>query len=81
VRVCVAEACQSMGALRLMEHARKVLGVQEHGTTADGSLTLEPVYCLGNCSCSPAVMVDSDLVGRVDDARLAQIVAGCREAA
>lgn len=79
VRVCVAEACQSMGANDLFEHACASLGVQSHGTTADGAVTLEPVYCLGNCALSPAVLVDDrQLHGRVDAQRLDGIVARCR---
>jgi len=81
VRVCVAEACQSMGANQLMEHARASLGVDVHETTGDGAVTLEPVYCLGNCACSPAVLVDNDLVGRVDAQRFDALVLQCREAA
>jgi formate dehydrogenase subunit gamma len=81
VRVCVAEACQSMGANALVAHARASLGVDLHETTADGAVTLEPVYCLGNCACSPAVLVDNDLVGRVDARRFDAIVEQCREAA
>jgi len=81
VRVCVAEACQSMGANALVAHARACLGVDLHETTADGAITLEPVYCLGNCACSPAVLVDNDLVGRVDAGRFDAIVRQCREPA
>lgn len=78
LRICLAEACQSMGAQQLLAHARAALGVELHETSADGALTLEPVYCLGNCACSPAVMVDNDLVGRVDAQRLDAIVEQCR---
>jgi formate dehydrogenase subunit gamma len=78
VRLCMAEACQAMGARDLLAHARATLGVELHGTSADGAVTLEPVYCLGNCACSPAVLVDADLVGRVDAQRFDELVAGCR---
>jgi formate dehydrogenase subunit gamma len=82
VRVCLAEACQSMGAARLLEHARAALGVDLHGTTADGAVTLEPVYCLGNCACSPAMLVDdAELVGRVDARRFDAVVEQCRRPA
>jgi formate dehydrogenase subunit gamma len=81
LRVCLAEACQSMGAEQLLKHAKQVLGVDLHETTADGAVTLEPVYCLGNCACSPAVMVDTALVGRVDAPRLDTIVDACRRTA
>ena len=65
VRVCVAEACQSMGANALVAHACQSLGVDLHETTDDGALTLEPVYCLGNCALSPAMMLDGKPYGRV----------------
>jgi len=60
VKICQAEACQAMGSRELTEHAKKTL-------TDD--VTLEPVYCLGNCACSPAVMVDGKTYGRVDQSR------------
>jgi len=72
--ICRAEACQSMGAAALERYARQKLGVDFHGTTDDGRLTLEPVYCLGNCACSPAVMVDDEVFGRVTPERLDEIL-------
>jgi formate dehydrogenase subunit gamma len=65
VSLCRAEACQSMGADALAEHAKKRLGVDFHETTADGAFSLEPVFCLGNCACSPAAMIDGQLYGRL----------------
>ena len=65
VSLCQAEACQSMGAEKLAEHARKRLGIDFHETTADGRFSLEPIYCLGNCACSPAAMIDGRLYGRL----------------
>jgi len=65
IHLCRAEACQSMGAVKLEQHVKQRLGVDFHETTADGNFTLEPVYCLGNCACSPAMMVDGELKGRV----------------
>lgn len=73
--VCRAEACQSMGSRALENYARKKLGVDFHETTADGRFSLEPVYCLGNCACSPAVMVDETVHGRVTPQRLDEILA------
>jgi len=78
LRICRAEACQAMGADGLVAHAKKSLGVDFHGTTQDGAFTLEAVYCLGNCACSPALMVDDDLHGRVDAKRFDAIVASCK---
>jgi formate dehydrogenase subunit gamma len=72
--LCRAEACQSMGARELERHVREKLGVGFHETTADGRLSLEPVYCLGNCACSPAVMIDETVHGRVTAERLDELL-------
>lgn len=69
IYVCRAESCQAMGAVTLEKHIKQRLGVDFHQTTADGAYTLEPVYCLGNCACSPAIMVDDELQGRMTPAR------------
>ena len=79
VRICEAEACQSMGSRELAVHARKSLGLDMHESNAD--VTLEPVYCLGNCACSPAIMVDGKTFGRVSSARFDEIVAAMDGAA
>ncbi|HEV7139361.1 MAG TPA: formate dehydrogenase subunit gamma [Steroidobacteraceae bacterium] len=68
--VCRAESCQAVGGEALAVHARQRLGVDFHQTTSDGRFSLEPVYCLGNCACSPAVMIDGRLHGRVTPERL-----------
>ncbi|MGQ0620698.1 MAG: formate dehydrogenase subunit gamma [Panacagrimonas sp.] len=78
VYLCRAEACQSMGAARLEAHAKQSLGVDFHGTTADGALTLEPVYCLGNCALGPSVMIDDKLCGRVTPTRFDRLVGDMR---
>lgn len=75
LHVCRAEACQSMGAEALAEHVCSRLGVTFQERTPDGRFSLEPVYCLGNCACSPAVMLDGRLYGRVSAERLDQLIA------
>lgn len=77
IKLCRAEACQAMGADALADHARARLGVDWHGTTANGAITLEPVFCLGLCACAPAALVDGQVIGRVDIARLNALVAEC----
>jgi formate dehydrogenase subunit gamma len=74
IHLCRAEACQSMNQKALEAHAKKMLGVDFHGTTANGAFSFEPVYCLGNCACSPAIMVDGELYGRVTPDRFDDIV-------
>ena len=69
IYLCRAESCQAMGAVTLEKHVKQRLGVDFHETTQDGRYTLEPVYCLGNCACSPAMMVDGELKGRVTPER------------
>ena len=73
VKLCRAEACQSMGGEALARHAQDRLGTQFHHTSADG-ITLEPVYCLGDCACSPAMMIDGRLYGRVTPERFDRLV-------
>lgn len=65
LRICRAESCQSMGCDALIDHVEKKAGVKLGETTADGSLTIEQVFCLGNCALSPAVMMDGEPYGRV----------------
>jgi formate dehydrogenase subunit gamma len=72
VKICQAEACQAMGSRALTDHARESLGVALHETSGD--ITLEPVYCLGNCACAPAVMIDGKTHGRVGRARFDKLV-------
>lgn len=74
VQICQAEACKSMQGERLTEHAKRRLGVDFHGVTSDGQFSLEPVYCLGNCACSPAVMVDGELHGRLTPERFDALI-------
>jgi formate dehydrogenase subunit gamma len=74
IKLCRAEACQSMGCRSLEAHAQRRLGIGFGKTTADRRFTLEPVYCLGNCALSPAVMIDGELYGRVDAARFDSLV-------
>ncbi len=80
VQICRAEACQSMGAEKLWDHACSRLQTQG-GTTADGAVTLEPVYCLGLCSSSPAMVVDDKLHARVDADKFDRLVAAARSGA
>lgn len=76
VRVCRAEACQSVGAEALAEHAKASLGVGFGESTADGAIALDEVFCLGNCALGPAVQVAGRLHGRVTAARFDALVAG-----
>ena len=74
VKLCRAESCQAVGADALLAHARQRLGVELHQTTADGNVTLEPIYCLGNCALSPAMMVDDQIHGLMTPARFDAVV-------
>jgi len=65
LQVCRAESCQAAGGRAIEEHAKQRLGVDFGQTTADGRFTLEAVYCLGLCACSPAAMLDHEVHGRV----------------
>jgi formate dehydrogenase subunit gamma len=74
LRICRAEACQAMGANELLSYIESSLGVKVGETTKDGRFTLEAVYCLGNCACSPAITVDDDPHGRVTAGRFDELV-------
>ena len=65
VAVCVAEACQSVGARQLVSELESMTDCRLNGSSPDGRFTLEPVYCLGLCACGPALMIDGRLHGRV----------------
>lgn len=75
LKVCRAEACQAMGGAALSARIQKLLGVEWGETSEDGAITLEPVYCLGLCACAPAVMLDGEVHGRVDAAKVAALLA------
>ncbi|MFZ1338512.1 MAG: formate dehydrogenase subunit gamma [Paracoccaceae bacterium] len=64
LKLCRAEACQAQGSDALAAAVQAKLGLDWHETSADGTVTLEPVFCLGLCACGPAAMVDGQLVGR-----------------
>lgn len=81
IHLCRAEACQAMGATGLEAHVKQTLGVDFHGTSADGRYTLEPAYCLGNCALSPALLLDNTLHGRVTPQRFDALLAKNAEAA
>lgn len=76
VRLCRAEACQSVGAERLVAHAQQVYGIKLGQTTPDGSVTLEQVFCLGNCALGPSGQVNGRLHGRLDERRLDALILG-----
>src|ERR1017187_5536364 len=78
VHLCRAEACQALGAVALEAHAKRSLGIDFHGTTADGTISLEPVYCLGNCALGPSMMIDEKLQGRVSAQRFDALMAQAR---
>lgn len=75
VKLCRAEACQAAGGDALAAHAESRLGVALGNTTADGRVTLEPVYCLGLCSVSPSAMIDGKVVARLDSKKFDTLLA------
>ena len=78
VKICQAEACQAMGSRALTEHATATLGMALNETRDD--ITLEPAYCLGNCACSPAVMIGDRVYGRVSAERFDELIGSLDEA-
>lgn len=78
LKLCQAEACQSMGSERIAAMVKAAFGIGFHETAPDGSVTLEPVYCLGLCACAPAAMLDGEVIGRLDAESVDEIVAEVR---
>ncbi|MEQ1636025.1 MAG: formate dehydrogenase subunit gamma [Methylococcales bacterium] len=81
VQLCRAESCQAMGGKQLEAHVKNRLGIDYHETTADGQFSLEPVYCLGNCACSPAMQIGDEIYGRVSAATFDAAVSAIGESA
>lgn len=79
LKLCQAEACQSMGSDAVAAKIKKLLGIDFHETTADDAVTLEPVYCLGLCACSPSAMLDGEVIGRVGDDEIAEMMEVIKE--
>ena len=75
LKLCRAEACQSMGAEAIARQVQAALGIGFGETAADGSVTLEPVYCLGLCACAPSALLDGEPIGRLDAGKVAEISA------
>ena len=78
LQICRAESCQAMGCNSLVAHVEKNLGVKMGETSVDGNFTLRPVYCLGNCALSPAVMLDGQPYGRVSAAVADSLIENAR---
>jgi formate dehydrogenase subunit gamma len=78
IRICRAESCQAMNGKALEKYAKKQLDIDWHETTSDGDFSLEPVYCLGNCACSPSMTVNDEIYGRVTPERFDEILTACR---
>ena len=78
VQICRAESCQAMGSEALEAHAKKCLNIEYHQTSSDGAISLEPVYCLGNCALSPSVMMDDEVYGRMSVEDLEALIAEAR---
>lgn len=78
VKICRGEACQAMGCRGLVQHVERRHGVELGDTTPDGALTVEEVFCLGNCALGPAAVVDGAIQGRVTPATLDRLIEASR---
>jgi formate dehydrogenase subunit gamma len=75
LKLCRAEACQSVGGDALAARAEAKIGIAIGNTTADGEVSLEPVYCLGLCAAAPSAMLDGRVIGRLDERKLDALLA------
>jgi len=74
IEICRGESCQAMGSRTLEHNIKQHLGIDYHQTSKDQQYTLEPVYCLGNCACSPAIRIGDDIHGEVDQQKFEKII-------
>jgi formate dehydrogenase subunit gamma len=74
IKLCRAESCQALGAVALADYVKSRLGIDFGDTTLNHNFTLEAVYCLGNCACSPAAVINGELIGRATAERLDQAI-------
>ena len=81
LKLCRAEACQSMGGEALAEHAHARLQTEWGRTSVSGAITVEPVFCLGLCACAPAALLDGRPIGRLDAAKLDALLGAVRSGA
>lgn len=70
LHVCRAEACQSVGGDAVGAHIRSKLAVDWHETSADGAVTVQPVFCLGLCATGPSALLDGKPLARLNNARV-----------
>jgi formate dehydrogenase subunit gamma len=75
LKLCRAEACQSAGGDKLAARAEAKIGIALGAATADGRVSLEPVYCLGLCPVAPSAMLDGRVIGRMDEETLDALLA------
>lgn len=78
IQVCRAESCQAMGSMALEQHVKDTLKIDFHATSSDGEFSLEPVYCLGNCACSPSIAIDDKVVGDMDAKKFNELLQNLR---
>lgn len=78
IKVCRAESCQAVGGETVIAHLKRALGIEFGQTTADGQFTLEPVYCLGNCALSPALVIGNEIHGRATPDRVDELLRAAR---
>ena len=79
IHLCRAEACQAMGSRELERHVMESLGIGYGETTADGLVTLEPVYCLGNCACTPSIRINDEIHARVSSEKFDDLLTRLQE--
>lgn len=79
IQVCLGTACHVSGGSTLFEQAKKVLGIEDGGCTEDGMFSLEGVRCLGACGLAPAIVINSEVYGKVTPKRLEEIIQGYKQ--
>jgi formate dehydrogenase subunit gamma len=78
LKLCRAEACQARGGDAIAALAEQKLGLAMGEKAEDGSVALEPIYCLGLCASGPSAMLGDRVIGRIDETRLDALIEEAR---
>lgn len=75
IQYCESAPCHVVGGRQVWEALQNELHLNANETSPDGKWTLVTVSCLGICGVGPVVIIDDDVYGNVDPAKVPEILA------
>ena len=79
IRICESPPCHILGAQTIFNAVEKKLGIKEGETTKDNLFTLEATSCLGICGVAPAMMINDEAYGNLDEKKINEILEQIQE--